>query len=350
MATKVESILLREKHVKFFMRCLSILPDRYEAYDSNRMTICFFALSGLDLLDALDRIDSDKQSIIDWIYSLQVLPSSKELNESPSKYCGFRGSKAAGAKSAASIDDCPYDGGHLAMTYTALASLLILQDDFSRVHRSAIIQSLKSLQRSDGSFSPMAFECENDVRFIYCVCCISYMLNDWSGFDQEKAVDYIRNSQGYDFGIAQGPSMESHGGSTFCAVASLFLMGRLHDAFAADKLEGLKRWCLLRQQTGFNGRPNKPVDTCYSFWVGATLELLGCYDLIDRECNRGHLLAIQNSITGGLSKHFDTPPDVLHSYLGLSGLSLLSEPGLQEVDPALNISRRAVEHLHTTCW
>ena len=63
------------------------------------------------------------------------------------------------------------------------------------------------------------------------------------------------------------------GGSTFCAVASLFLMGRLHDAFAADKLEGLKRWCLLRQQTGFNGRPNKPVDTCYSFWVGATLEV-----------------------------------------------------------------------------
>ena len=26
--------------------------------------------------------------------------------------------------------------------------------------------------------------------------------------------------------------------------------------------------------TGFNGRPNKPVDTCYSFWVGAALAIL----------------------------------------------------------------------------
>ena len=29
----------------------------------------------------------------------------------------------------------------------------------------------------------------------------------------------------------------------------------------------------MRQQSGFQGRPNKPVDTCYSFWVGATLKV-----------------------------------------------------------------------------
>lgn len=37
------------------------------------MTVAFFALSGLDLLNALDTLQ-DKQQIIDWIYSLQVLP------------------------------------------------------------------------------------------------------------------------------------------------------------------------------------------------------------------------------------------------------------------------------------
>jgi geranylgeranyl transferase type-1 subunit beta len=36
------------------------------------------------------------------------------------------------------------------MTYTALASLLILGDDLSRVHHSAIIEGLKSLQLPDG--------------------------------------------------------------------------------------------------------------------------------------------------------------------------------------------------------
>lgn len=33
----------------------------------------FFSLSGLDVLDALDVVD--KPSLIEWIYSLQVLPT-----------------------------------------------------------------------------------------------------------------------------------------------------------------------------------------------------------------------------------------------------------------------------------
>ena len=36
------------------------------------------------------------------------------------------------------------------MTYTGLASLLILGDDLSRVQRSAIIQGIKALQLPDG--------------------------------------------------------------------------------------------------------------------------------------------------------------------------------------------------------
>jgi len=44
------------------------------------MTIAFFALSGLDLLNALDKIENERQSIIDWIYSLQVLPDQQGKN------------------------------------------------------------------------------------------------------------------------------------------------------------------------------------------------------------------------------------------------------------------------------
>ena len=39
----------------------------------SRLTIVFFALSGLDVLDALHVIDKD--NMIEWIYSLQVLPT-----------------------------------------------------------------------------------------------------------------------------------------------------------------------------------------------------------------------------------------------------------------------------------
>ena len=40
------------------------------------MTIAFFAISGLDLLDALAVLEKDKEAIIEWIYSLQVLPNN----------------------------------------------------------------------------------------------------------------------------------------------------------------------------------------------------------------------------------------------------------------------------------
>ena len=45
---------------------------------------------------------------------------------------------------------CEYDCSHIAMTYTALSSLLILGDDLSRVDRPAVIEALKALQLPDG--------------------------------------------------------------------------------------------------------------------------------------------------------------------------------------------------------
>lgn len=50
-------------------------------------------------------------------------------------------------------------------------------------------------------------------------------------------------------------------------------MNCLESSFEADELEQIKKWCLFRQKSGFQGRPNKPVDTCYSFWLGASLEV-----------------------------------------------------------------------------
>ena len=42
------------------------------------------------------------------------------------------------------------DSGHIAMTYTAIASLLILGDDLSRVNKTAVLTALRSLQQDDG--------------------------------------------------------------------------------------------------------------------------------------------------------------------------------------------------------
>jgi len=39
-----------------------------------RVTVAFFALSGLDVLNSLQLIEKDKTDIIEWLYSNQKLP------------------------------------------------------------------------------------------------------------------------------------------------------------------------------------------------------------------------------------------------------------------------------------
>lgn len=64
----------KERLVKFFLRTLYIIPSKYQSQDPNRLTLLYFTISGLDILGALDKVEN-KARIIDWIYSLQVLPS-----------------------------------------------------------------------------------------------------------------------------------------------------------------------------------------------------------------------------------------------------------------------------------
>jgi geranylgeranyl transferase type-1 subunit beta len=68
-----------------------------------------------------------------------------------------------------------------------------------------------------------------------------------------------------------------------------------------DKEKTLK-WCLKRQMNGFHGRTNKPDDTCYSFWIGASIDMLGGIDYIHKEINFDFLLFAQSKF-GGFSKY-----------------------------------------------
>lgn len=91
--------------------------------------------------------------IIDWIYGLQVNRSHPTIGESyiqfPGLICilgtgnfGFSGSSANG--------DNKYNFGHLAMTYSALGSLLVLGGDLGRVNRKSIRENMGQLQLENG--------------------------------------------------------------------------------------------------------------------------------------------------------------------------------------------------------
>ncbi|KAL1117784.1 hypothetical protein AAG570_004099, partial [Ranatra chinensis] len=311
----------------------------------SRLTIAFFAISGLDLLNALDDLDiAYKKNICEWIYRLQILPTAG----GDKRKCGFQGSDTFIVASQVGATSCnpEYSAGHLAMTYTGLASLVILGDDLSRVNRQAIVKGVRALQQEDGSFCATLLGSENDMRFVYCAACVCYMLQDWSGMDMEKTISFIKKCMSYDYGLGQSPEVESHGGVTYCGVAALMLMGKLNEALTKKQLDGLRRWAIFRQQPGFQGRANKPSDTCYSFWIGATLKMLDFFHLVNFTENRRYIITTQDSLIGGFSKWADSYPDPMHTYLGLCGLSLMGEEGLQEINPALNMSSRAVKRLH----
>ena len=94
-----------------------------------------------------------------------------------------------------------------------------------------------------------------------------------------KAHELIR----FDGGIALLPGQEGHGGSTFCGVASLVLMDKLESSMPLLFRKNIIYWCVSRQVGGMQGRPNKLEDTCYSYWIGGTLKLLGHqHDLLDQ--------------------------------------------------------------------
>ncbi|GKY99234.1 hypothetical protein MPSEU_000878700 [Mayamaea pseudoterrestris] len=333
----------RERHVRYFSSCLSSLAEGYSRLDTNRLTLVHFSVQALDLLGVWDNENDEtmltdmgisKQKIIDWIYSLQV-PTWKG-NE---QFTGFLGGSFLGefacSTSASKQEKNERQSqqiicqGHISMTYTALATLHTLGDDFSRVNRHGILQSLRALQLENGSFKCTINDAEHDMRFLYCACCISHMLHDWSGVNINAAVDYIRKCRSFDGAIALLPGQEGHGGSTFCAIASLALMQRLDDVVnEGNWRHELIHWCVNRQVSGMQGRPNKNPDTCYSYWIGGTMRLLGRDELLDHTQLRTFVMQCQTDM-GGFSKTINDYPDVLHSFYSMAYISM-SQTWLQD--------------------
>lgn len=173
--------LANAQHAKYFQRFIHLLPNQLAVHDSIRLTIAFFALSGLDVLNSLDVLSKKKRSeAVEWIYSLQVKGAGPRS--------GFQGSTSLPAEAS------KYQSGHLAMTYLGLASLLTLGDDLTNVDKKSVIEGVRACQNEDGSFTATLTGSESDMRFIYCACSISAILDDWSGIDKRRAIQYITQS------------------------------------------------------------------------------------------------------------------------------------------------------------
>mmetsp|Transcript_8146 Transcript_8146/g.25144 ORF Transcript_8146/g.25144 Transcript_8146/m.25144 type:complete len:360 (-) Transcript_8146:66-1145(-) len=310
----------RTRHVRFFRLHLNSLSEHYLSLDTSRMAAVYFCLVGLDALRALEATvdEAERRSIVEWVSSLQVAKDGRG---------GFRGGTSVA------------DGPHVAMTYTALCVLQTLGDDFSGVNVRAIKREVAALQRDDGGFTAAEDGCERDVRFAYCACAVARLLRHLDSsafFDADRLVAHIHACRRDDGGFGLAPLSEAHGGSTYCCVAALVLAGRAPDA-ASDPVVD---WCARRSARGggFCGRPNKPPDSCYAFWIGASLRALGAADLVDATAVTAFVFSCESKLLGGFAKFpTDAPPDLLHSFYSVCWLSWAYSNVLNPVDPLLGI-------------
>ncbi|KAI9739684.1 MAG: hypothetical protein M1834_006402 [Cirrosporium novae-zelandiae] len=379
------TIFDRHRQVQYWLRCAkTLLPTPYTSMESMRMSLAYFVVSAMDLLDILatDFSETVRSNYVDWIYHCQH-PDG-----------GFLGSPGL-------------DRPNLGATLFALQALLCLRDDLGRVKGTKCLEWLRKLQKEDGTFGEClgengSIQCGGGQRYCYMATVVCSILG---GFDQEEPpidvgsmLDYIYSSQTFQGGFCDNPGGEANGGLTYCAIATLSILGVFSSSESSDSssrfhtakylggrgssstidLEGLTKWLVDRQTTyleeyesddedpststpdplaplaispeelafaGFNGRYNKLADTCYTFWVTASLEMIGKLSLHDSSRSRRYLLEKTQHFVGGFGKAVDEYPDIYHSYLGLAALSLINEPGISRLDPLLAITVKAQQHL-----
>jgi len=182
---------------------------------------------------------------------------------------------------------------------------------------------------------------EMDIRGVYC----SLVCADIVGILEDNCEltdgvgDFLIGCQTYEGGFSCSPFGEAHGGYTFCALASFLILAQVGDkSYERINYDKLAEWLANRQLSelgGFNGRINKLVDSCYSFWVGACFELIDILAqkqgttmnvegefLFNQEALQGYVIMCCQGVQGGLRDKPTKHPDIYHTCYALSGMSV----------------------------
>lgn len=211
---------------------------------------------------------------------------------------------------------------------------------------------------------------EADLRAVYIAMVAGKLFNILTPEITEGVAEYIVQCQTYEGGLAPTIDCEAHAGYTYCGVAALSILGKIH----VLDVPRLINWISNRQRDpegGFNGRTNKIVDSCYSLWVGGVFSILN-QELDYKVSNNGELLfdhlALQRYILltcqgdkGGLKDKLTKKQDFYHSTYSLAGMSIsqrkqgdnyanefcflenLTENQVKEIDSSLNIPKEAAQ-------
>ncbi|XP_068541620.1 protein farnesyltransferase subunit beta isoform X1 [Anas acuta] len=306
-------VLQREKHFHYLKRGLRQLSEAYECLDASRPWLCYWILHSLELLEEPipDAVASDVCQF---------------LSRCQSPHGGFGGG--------------PGQHPHLAPTYAAVNALCIIgtEEAFGVIDRKKLLEYLQALKQPDGSFL-MHIGGEVDVRSAYCAAAVASLTNILTPALFAGTAEWIARCQNWEGGIGGVPGMEAHGGYTFCGVAALVILKKEQ----LLNLRSLLHWVTSRQmrfEGGFQGRCNKLVDGCYSFWQAGLLPLLHhalhAQDdaalgmtrwMFDQAALQEYILLCCQCPAGGLLDKPGKSRDFYHTCYCLSGLAIAQHFG-----------------------
>ncbi|KAL8494577.1 hypothetical protein ACS0TY_025413 [Phlomoides rotata] len=254
-AQSVNFELRRDNHIEYLTKSLKQLGPNFSVLDANRPWLCYWIIHSIALLgDCLD--DKLENEFIDF------------LSQCQDENGGYGGG--------------PGQMPHLATTYAAINALITVggHKSLSSIHRENLYAFLLQMKDASGGFR--MHDCgEVDVRACYTALSVASVLNILDDRLIQNVGDYIVSCQSYEGGISGEPGSEAHGGYTFCGLAAMVLINEVNRL----DLPRLINWMAFRQgiECGFQGRTNKLVDGCYSFWQGGVAAIIQRLHLIVNE-------------------------------------------------------------------
>lgn len=302
-------LLNRERHIAFLLRGLKRLSEGYECLDASRPWLCYWILHSLSLLENLPSEDV-LQHVVDFLGRCQH-PDG-----------GFSGG--------------PGQLPHLAPTYAAVNALCIIgsKEALAVINRRTLASFIRRMRDPESGGFKLEETGETDVRGAYCAASVAHLTQTMQRDMFAGTGEWVLSCQTYEGGFAGCPGMEAHGGYSFCAFAALVLLGK-------EKLcdmPAFSRWIVNRQmrfEGGFQGRTNKMVDGCYSFWQGGAFPLIHAtlsqegdpaIDhqswIFDQRALQEYILVCCQHAGGGLIDKPGKNRDYYHSCYCLSGLSV----------------------------
>ena len=232
---------------------------------------------------------------------------------------------------------------HLLYTLSAI-QVLAIYESLDRIDPDRIAEYIVGQQQADGSFFGDKWG-EVDTRFSFCALASLLLINRLDRVDVDRAVEFVVSCMNFDGGFGCVPGSESHSGQIYCCIGALAITNRLYKV----KADVLGAWLCERQlkSGGLNGRPEKLPDVCYSWWVLASLRIIGRINWIDADKMKEFILACQDEESGGIADRPGDITDPFHTLFGLTGLSLLGhyKDDIKPVNPVLCMPEETLEKL-----